>query len=670
MKIIEPVYVTPSTLTSSSVDENEYPIWDSNAAYHTGDKVIVPSAHKIYEALRDSGTSILVSENLAGSLSIRFGEPGQFLVIYKDEQQFGSSRMKVGNIIDETITLGKEYLFSFDKTMGESIVYDYAQKVFVVAWSTSSGTPISSVSIVKITNDVPTIIKNIIHTSYEYTPTFGLYCSLSKVCLYAANSGLFAVKYDLTTNNIIVGEKAEITNATASDIAYCPGKIIVTYENMEDSYKTYAMALTIGGTTNVVITYSTGSATLLASDSLSFTKIIFDTASDKFLFIYQYVAAPSIAYKAVALSFNGSSFFIYTPTVCPSKMNGELWTDVIYMSFSNKHVAFFGNYGDDYGKCIAFQISGNTVIVGSVWSFWNGDTDASAGVAYDSTSDRFIMAFQIDDPAIPCDWGGPTGYAHLLVGKVIGTNVSFATSATPPGTPTISDGWLDTGYTNRFKMFDSLLTTKTSSTSPIIVTVVPNTTINALSFFKVIALSIRVQITYQSSIVFDQTYDMDGTIVSSSWEWFFAKSIYKETLVISDLPPYYNPTITFTITNSETVDVGSFMLGSVSTYGKTQYGTGFGVRSYSTVIEDTFGNSTFIQRGNAKLLNVELLLKDYEIEGFNQLMERNINIPCIYQASDDDDYQFLNTYGYFPNFDAVIPNYDSATSTIQIRGLL
>lgn len=52
MKIIRPTTITDSILISSSVPENDYPVWNSTTTYNAGDKVIVVAEHKIYEALK------------------------------------------------------------------------------------------------------------------------------------------------------------------------------------------------------------------------------------------------------------------------------------------------------------------------------------------------------------------------------------------------------------------------------------------------------------------------------------------------------------------------------------------------------------------------------------------------------------------------------------------
>ena len=54
MKVIQPTTVTDSNLTSSNVAENDYAQWNSATSYVTGNRVIVLSTHKIYEAAQNN----------------------------------------------------------------------------------------------------------------------------------------------------------------------------------------------------------------------------------------------------------------------------------------------------------------------------------------------------------------------------------------------------------------------------------------------------------------------------------------------------------------------------------------------------------------------------------------------------------------------------------------
>ena len=54
MKLIRPIAITDAMLSSSTVPENDHPAWSVGTAYVTGNRVILASTHRRYEALAAS----------------------------------------------------------------------------------------------------------------------------------------------------------------------------------------------------------------------------------------------------------------------------------------------------------------------------------------------------------------------------------------------------------------------------------------------------------------------------------------------------------------------------------------------------------------------------------------------------------------------------------------
>ena len=66
MKLIRPVTVTNSILTSSNVPETDYTAWSGATAYTQGVRCILVSTHKIYECLV-ANTNFSPDVNLTGA---------------------------------------------------------------------------------------------------------------------------------------------------------------------------------------------------------------------------------------------------------------------------------------------------------------------------------------------------------------------------------------------------------------------------------------------------------------------------------------------------------------------------------------------------------------------------------------------------------------------------
>jgi hypothetical protein len=62
LTVVQPLGVTDATLTSSTVPENDYAVWNAGTAYSIGNRVIRTSTHRIYERVV-AGTTATPPEN-------------------------------------------------------------------------------------------------------------------------------------------------------------------------------------------------------------------------------------------------------------------------------------------------------------------------------------------------------------------------------------------------------------------------------------------------------------------------------------------------------------------------------------------------------------------------------------------------------------------------------
>ena len=104
LKVIPPLVITDSNLTSSSVAETDYAAWNSGTTYSIGQRVILTSTHKVYESLQNSN----LNKNPATDTSV----PPYWIEVsstnrWKMFDSSNSTQTTNSNSIVVTITPGK-----------------------------------------------------------------------------------------------------------------------------------------------------------------------------------------------------------------------------------------------------------------------------------------------------------------------------------------------------------------------------------------------------------------------------------------------------------------------------------------------------------------------------------------------------------------------------------
>lgn len=74
MRIVKPISITDAVLTSSSIPENDQPVYSSTSGYSLQNKVMVPSIHKIYECKKQEISTVTFSA--AGTAMITWNAHG------------------------------------------------------------------------------------------------------------------------------------------------------------------------------------------------------------------------------------------------------------------------------------------------------------------------------------------------------------------------------------------------------------------------------------------------------------------------------------------------------------------------------------------------------------------------------------------------------------------
>lgn len=252
----------------------------------------------------------------------------------------------------------------------------------------------------------------------------------------------------------------------------------------------------------------------------------------------------------------------------------------------------------------------------------------------------------------------------------------------PPSAPL---DWALQKTSNRFAMFDASVQSQTKQTKGsnqyppvaaddqvISVVLTPGASIvDAAAFLNLTATSVRVKVEAGSPLatVYDRTTDLVTSPAVTNWyEWFYSARYVGQSLVLDDLPPVIDSTITITITNTGgQAACGVCIIGKQTYIGDAQFGAAIGLKDYSLKTTDDFGNVATKQRAYSDRLTVPILLHNDVLDSIKRLLTKYRTVPVLWVGSPGIPSTIV--YGYYKDFSAVIAYPKESTCNLEIEGL-
>lgn len=233
--------------------------------------------------------------------------------------------------------------------------------------------------------------------------------------------------------------------------------------------------------------------------------------------------------------------------------------------------------------------------------------------------------------------------------------------------------WIRKSANNTYSMFDEFVNTQTTRTSPLTVEVKPGAIFNSIAVFNISGanlLDVTVRDGSAGPIVFNETFDLDDTVIVDWYMYFFEPYDIKSEIIVQNIPPYSTGVITATLTGTGTVGVGNFVFGSIYSLGLTQYGAAGGIRDYSIKQVNNFGITTFVQRAFSKRMEANVYVNTGDVRFVRKLLEDIRAIPVVWVGSDSSDYDILSVFGYYRDFNIEITYPSYSLCRLEVEGLV
>ena len=232
--------------------------------------------------------------------------------------------------------------------------------------------------------------------------------------------------------------------------------------------------------------------------------------------------------------------------------------------------------------------------------------------------------------------------------------------------------WLYISYTNRYRMFDSILYSTSEKVGGIHFTLTPNQSVDSLAILNVNASSVRVVITDPAlGVIYDKTIDLASVSeVTDYYTYFYSPLVTRSnTAVFTDLPIAPSAAIDVYISSGTAlVSVGEVVYGIKKVVGRTNYGTSIGIKSYSHKEFDEFGKVTVVKRKNSKYCEYDIDIDNYMLSDIQRFFSDIDSVPCVFIGN--EDLEELIVYGFYSDFKATISFPTVSKCTLRVEGLL
>jgi hypothetical protein len=276
-------------------------------------------------------------------------------------------------------------------------------------------------------------------------------------------------------------------------------------------------------------------------------------------------------------------------------------------------------------------------------------------------------------------WSGATAYVVgnkcILTGthriyECLVNNTNFSPDVNLTG---LTPKWLDIAPTNKWAMMDNVVGTKTTRASPLTVVLSPGA-IGGLALMELTGKTATVTLKDAPSgaTVYSKTIDLDGSIVTSFFDFFFAPYEQLDTVVLTDLPfSYYAPEITVSITaTTGNVACGVFKLGELISLGGTEYGVSSGITDYSQKTTDAFGNTTILSRAFSKRSSFKVATDTVDYNRISKRLTEVRATPAVWVGTDVSGYEPLIIYGFVKNWSVDVAYPTVNYCNLDIEGII
>lgn len=236
----------------------------------------------------------------------------------------------------------------------------------------------------------------------------------------------------------------------------------------------------------------------------------------------------------------------------------------------------------------------------------------------------------------------------------------------------VATWWFEVGPTNKYAMFDGLVSTQTAAPSPMIITLAPGA-FNGFALFGVdaSAYSVVVKDAPGGAIIYQETdTPLESSAPADYYEYFFDRFKPLRQFIRAGLEPYGNAEITLTLTRTGgTVKLGMLAIGDLRPIGIPQRDAKVEPQDFSYFKQDAFGNSTIKKRANATGMSISTKMDKADANSVLDTIKEVLGVPVVVVGSQAAEFEWLTVFGLISG--SMTPSeYPYAKLSITVKGFI
>lgn len=280
-------------------------------------------------------------------------------------------------------------------------------------------------------------------------------------------------------------------------------------------------------------------------------------------------------------------------------------------------------------------------------------TGISSGTAY--------AVFVVDADSFKIQPIGGGGYIDLG-GSFSGVTARAGTSYNKTPDVSLTD-WVYVKPTNRYRMFDGVIETKSQDVSKITFSVKPGVVVDTVAILGVNARTVKLS----TSSGVTREVSVSNRYCTNYYDYFFKEFNTKTDAIFNDFIVYSTDTIQVEVIGYESylTEVGAVVIGKSTDLGFSEYGLSFAIQDYSKKVTDEFGYTSVTKRAFSKKMNVAVAVPNNKLDSLLSTVIAYRAEPVLWIAS--NTWDATTVYGYMKDFDTVInfPTYSKCNLSIE-----